>query len=397
MASIKKRTTTSGEHRYDVRYRDPSGRVRTKTFRRRKDADTFANTTETDKVRGTWIDPTAGRIAFKDYADQWIRERTTRRSKRLAPRTVQTYRYLLHSRILPTFGTTELAAIKVPQVRTWHSQMVATGYPTATAKAYRLLRAILNTAVEDEIILRNPCNIRDAGNEHSPERPIATAQEVWDLADAIDDRLRAFVLVAAFVGLRFSEIAGLERRHVNVLHGTLEVDQQLEIVSKVIAEELGIETQGFGPPKSDAGYRTLVVPEPAMAELVAHLDEFTGPEPDALVFVGERGAAWSNSRFNKRFRKAKQAAGVPAHLRLHDLRHTHMTAAAESGASTKELMRRLGQSSAAAALRYQHATKRRDAEIADSVGRSLARPEPAPEDQPRDGRAIDDIDKRRGA
>lgn len=76
MASIKRRSAADGA-RYDVRYRDPSGKVRTKTFRRRADADKFAATTEADKLRGAWIDPDAGRALFRGYADEWVAQRTT--------------------------------------------------------------------------------------------------------------------------------------------------------------------------------------------------------------------------------------------------------------------------------------------------------------------------------
>ena len=70
MASIVKRETTNGV-RYDVRYRDPAGKVRTKTFRRSEDARKFSNTTEADKVRGTWLDPDKGRLTFADWWDLW--------------------------------------------------------------------------------------------------------------------------------------------------------------------------------------------------------------------------------------------------------------------------------------------------------------------------------------
>ncbi|UDY35697.1 site-specific integrase [Dermatobacter hominis] len=373
MASIVKRQTSKGDTHYLVRYRDPSGKVRNKTFRRAEDARRFASTTEADMVRGAWVDPNAGRVLFRDYAARWVAERTTSRGRKLAPRTVELYRSQLAKHIEPTFGDVDLSKITVAAVRSWHSQLVGRGHPTAAAKCYRLLRAILATAVEDDLILKNPCTIKGAGVERSGERPVATADQVWDLADEIDDHLRAFILVGAFAGLRFSEAAGLQRRHVDLLHRTITVEHQLERVSKATAEHLGMDTVGFGPPKSDAGYRTLAIPAPLVPELERHLGIYAAPGPDGLVFVGPLGAPLSRGNFTHQWKPARIAAGLPAGFRYHDLRHTHMTAAAESGASTKELMRRLGQSSPAAALRYQHATDRRDVEIADAVGATLRR------------------------
>lgn len=393
MASIKKRTTSDGTPRYDVRYRDPSGKVHTKTFKRRKDADLHAASVETDMSRGAWVDPNAGRVKLKDYAATWVTQRTTRRGRKLAPRTIELYRYLLNTHINPTLGSTELRDLTVRQIRAWHSERIGTGHAIATAKAYRLLRTILTTAVEDELILKNPCAIKGAAQENSPERTVATAEQVWDLADAIEERLRAFVLLGAFVGLRFAEVAGLQRRHVDLLHRTVQVKQQLQTVSKATAKELDIPTVGFGPPKTEAGYRTLTIPAAIVPYLEHHLATYSEPTPDGLVFIGSRGAPIHHSRFCEKFAKARAKTDLPKSFRFHDLRHTHMTTAAESGASTKELMRRLGQSSSAAAIRYQHASDRRDAEIADSVGEKLARPA----GKPRDARAKRQIGGQRPA
>jgi integrase len=380
VASIVKRTTSTGDTHYLVRYRDPAGKVRNRTFHRRADADRFAATTTADMVRGAWVDPDAGRITFRAYSERWVAERTTSRGGKLAPRTIELYRAQLAKHLLPTFGDLDLGRITVPAVRSWHAALVGTGHRSAAAKCYRLLRAILATAVEDELIIRNPCSIKGAGVERSAERPTATPEQVWALADAMGTEavgaphLRALVLVGAFAGLRFSEAAGLMRRHVDILHRTLTVEHQLQTVSKATAEHLGIEPVAFGAPKTDAGYRTLAIPAPLVPELEAHLGRYGQPGPDGLVFAGPLGGPLVRSNFHAKWKAARTAAGLPDGFRFHDLRHTHMTAAAESGASTKELMRRLGQSSPAAALRYQHATDRRDAAIADAVGEALARP-----------------------
>ena len=96
------------------------------------------------------------------------------------------------------------------------------------AKSYRLLRAVLATAVDDEIIDRNPCRIRGAGVENSAERPIATIEEVYELADAIELRYRVMVLTATFASLRLGELRALTRRHVDLLHRTIKVGLRID-------------------------------------------------------------------------------------------------------------------------------------------------------------------------
>jgi integrase len=115
-----------------------------------------------------------------------------------------------------------------------------------TAQAYRLLKAIFNTAVDDGIIRRNPCRIKGAGQEVSAERPVLTIAEVYALADAIDQRYRAPVLLGTFASLRWAELAALRPSDSNLELGTIRVDRQL-------IEQLG--GSAFGPPKSGAGRR----------------------------------------------------------------------------------------------------------------------------------------------
>ncbi|WP_246268445.1 hypothetical protein [Acrocarpospora macrocephala] len=85
------------------------------------------------------------------------------------------------------------------------------------AKAYRLLKAIFNTAVSDGMMKSNPCTIMRAGKEESPERPVLTMKQVFVLADAIDPRYRMLVLLATFASLRWGELAALKRKHVSTL------------------------------------------------------------------------------------------------------------------------------------------------------------------------------------
>jgi integrase len=85
-----------------------------------------------------------------------------------------------------------------------------------TARSYRLLRAILSTALEDELIAKNPCSVKGAGTDHTAERPVATIEEVYRIADAVDRRFRALVLTAAFTSLREGELFALTRRRVDL-------------------------------------------------------------------------------------------------------------------------------------------------------------------------------------
>jgi hypothetical protein len=120
------------------------------------------------------------------------------------------------------------AEIKDAHVRSWRKKLLDSGVSTVTtAKAYRLLKAILNTAVDDGIIRRNPCRIKGAGQEASAERPVLTIAEVYALADAINPRYRALVLLGTFASLRWAELAALQPSDIDLELWTIRVDRQL--------------------------------------------------------------------------------------------------------------------------------------------------------------------------
>jgi integrase len=365
VASVTKRKSRDGV-RYDVRYRTPAGTVRTKTLRTRRDAERFANTVEADLLRGLWVDPRAGRMTVEEYADEWLAHKTN-----LRPRTRELYAHELRAHIYPKLGAIELAKLSPKTVREWHSGLTKgsrLGANTA-AKCYRLLRSVLTTAVADELILRNPCVVKGAGVERTAERPVATAEQVWDVAERIDNRYRVLVLIAGFVGLRVGELLGLERRHVNLLHHTITVEQQ--------EQQLAHGQLVLGPPKSEAGARTLVLPDFLLKELEEHLARFSGADPRDRVFPGEKGGPLRRHVLAKHWAQTRQPVGLPAGFRFHDLRHTANTTTAAAGASTRELMHRMGHASHEAALRYQHATRARDAELAAALGDLVKDAKPA--------------------
>jgi integrase len=362
MGDIDVRQTARGP-RYDVRYRDPTGRQRSKSFRTKKEAERFAANAATSIWSGQWVDPLAGRTTLAEYVSTWME------SRQLRPRTRELYQSQLRLHVLPHLGGYPIARITPPEIRTWHARLVREHRygSIVPAKSYRLLRAILATAVEDELISRNPCQLKGAGAESATERPIATPEQVWELSDAIDERYRPLVLLAGFVGLRLGETLGLQRRDINLKHGTITVDRQLQ--------ELEDASFLFIPPKTQAGRRTLAVPPPVADELESHLRSWVATEPDALLFTGVKGGPLRRNVWYGVWHRAVGSSSLSAGFHFHDLRHTANTlAAATPGVSTKDLMYRMGHSSGRAALLYQHATTRKDAEIASAVGAFAQRP-----------------------
>lgn len=141
----------------------------------------------------------------------------------------------------------------------------------------------------------------------------------------------------------------------------------------------------FGPPKSAAGVRVVALPAAAVEALRTHLGRYVDEDPDELIFTGAKGALLRSSTFSVavKWRATVESVGLPG-FHLHDLRHTGNTLAS-SGASTRELMHRMGHSTMRAALIYQHATSERDREIASAMDRRIAGKRGSGEPKPPDG------------
>ncbi|GAA5010482.1 site-specific integrase [Kitasatospora paranensis] len=334
------------------------------TYPTKTDAEVALTLIEADLKRGKWVDPDAGKVNFGEFADAWLKERG------LADRTLERYEGVLRLYIKPAFGAGPVADLTSARVRSWRSGLLDEDVGSATvAKSYRVLRAILYTAVDDGLITRNPCRIKGAADEDSAERPVLTVPEVYAVAEAIDPRYRALVLMAAFSTLRFGEFAALQRRDVDLEKGIIRVRRA--------QAELQTGALKIKKPKSEAGVRPVAFPVSIVAELSEHLRWFGEDGPAGLVFVGPRGGKLRRSNFHSVWTTALRKSGVDwsrameesgaDSIRFHDLRHTGNTLAADTGASTRELMHRMGHSTMDAALRYQHMRGERDLLIAGGM------------------------------
>lgn len=252
---------------------------------------------------------------------------------------------------------------------------------TAAAHAYRVLRAVLSTAVQDGLLTHNPCQIPNAGVVRHRERSTASPEEVHALSAAMPRSLAAAVIVAAWSGLRYGELFALARRHFDADAGTLTVERALVCVPG--------EPIRFGPPKTARSRRTVHLPEFVRDVLATHAEEHVAAAPDALLFANA-GAPVTNARLSFLFRRARTLVGRPE-LTWHDLRHTGATLAYRAGASVPEVQARLGHSTMRAATIYAHMSDgadralaaRLDALYAESAPTATLRPPTADQEEAR--------------
>ncbi len=337
----------------------------------REKAERWLRGVRADIERGKWISPTvvaaqaeseskrAHSERFGTYAATWIEQRVSGKGDPLRPKTRAEYERQLRGG-LATFRDDRITDITPARVRAWHAERMKAGKTAAGAEA-RLLRAVLNTAILDEIITTNPVpsNLTktQSGVKHRPP----TIDELGTVLDEIGPFFRLAVLLAAYGGLRSGEWRALRRRDVIIDDG-----RALITVDRAAVYITG---QGWhvGPPKSREGVRVVPLPRGLTPDVQAHLGEYVGPFPDDLVFPPVGGTGFLHDRqFNRHWNAARDAAGIRDVVREHDLRAFAGTMHAQSGATLRETMAFLGHSTTVAAMAYQ-ATTGRDSELADRM------------------------------
>jgi integrase len=372
------RRVWSGKASYRARYRDPAGRERSKSFRRKADAERWLAEIEHAKARGTWTDPALGRTRFDDWLASWWATTTN-----LRPTTRARDELVLRLYARPRFGNVPLAAITQLDVRTWVAELSARGLTPATVtKTYQVFGKVMGAAVDAGYLAQTPCRNVPLPKVEREEMRFLTPAEIIALADAIRPLYRTLVLVGAYGGLRIGELAGLRRGRVDLLRGTVTV---AEIVTEVEGKLF------FGLPKTRAGRRTVGLPRFVTRELEAHLAD--PGDPRGHVFTAPNGGPLRVTAFRARaWRPATKAVGLDG-LRIHDLRHTAVALWIAAGASPKEVAALAGHTSVSFTLdRYGHlypdsyatlrdrldalhsSAQERDAEVID-LSSTLVRPQ----------------------
>ena len=388
--------------RYQARYVGPTGATVTAptTFTARIDAEAWlaAERRQVEEPE-SWQSPKlrleeARRVAevnrlpiLRDYAEQWIDQRRNSKGEPLRPLTRDKYRSSLRAHVYPNLGDLPLDEITRPVVRSWYHKLDIG--PTARAHAYSTLRTILNTAVlDDELLARNPAYIRGAGvSGHRKNLRPASLEELAAMVEAMPEQRRLLLLLATWCALRSGELRELRRSDIELgrdedgdAFGWVHVRRAVVLASTGETQRGRRTAALVGTPKTDAGLRTVSVPEVLLPTVREHLLRHAAPGKDGLLFPSDRDPAvhLSETTLNGRaavltkagtvvragfgWREAKRRAGR-SDLTLHDLRHTGASLAGEEGASMAELMYRLGHSTPAMAMRYQHSRLERDRDL----------------------------------
>lgn len=373
MSSVHRRTTPSGEVRWDVRYRANDNTHRRKTYKRKVDAQRFANTVEADLARHDWVDPQRGRQPFSEWAERWISTTT-----HLKPKTRESYESILRNHLLPEFADRAIGSIDHPEVLTYLSSLTASGKGAGTVRNIRdVMRLIFKLAVRAGAVKTNPVLDAKAPRAQKNEMVFLTEDLVMALAEEIADPpplqrgathredgypdYATLIRFAAFTGLRAGEIGALKVSRLNLLRGRVEVSESAD------------EANGkfnIGPTKTYSR-RSVGIPAPLVEEMMVHV---AGKAQTDFVFEGPDGGPLRHSNWYPRhFKPAAVRAGCPPATRFHDLRHTYAAFLIAEGAHPRAMMERMGHSTINVTLgTYGHLFPAIDAELDVALGQRFS-------------------------
>jgi integrase len=266
--------------------------------------------------------------------------------------------------VLPRFGSYRLGRLPAEEIEEWLLDEIDAGVaPSSIHRYYRTLHRVLEVAVKNKRIAANPCAGVQPPSVPRRRMVILDWPKVFDLPTALPDRYRALIFLAVDRRMRWSELVGLRRSRVDVKACKVEVVEQLI--------RLTTKEWVWHPPKSEAGVRTIAVSPFTARMLAKHMEQFSRPGRDGLVFVNKAGNPLiASSFYTHYFKPALASAGM--RCRFHDLRHTSVALAIRAGAHAKTIQVRMGHASITVTLdRYGHLFPELDEAIASAFDKAL--------------------------
>ncbi len=324
---IRRRKSRDGSTRWQARWVGPDHREHARTFDRRIDAERHLASQTSSVLRGEWVNPRRAATPFESWGDQVMASRL-HVGQATAARDDSVY----HNHLLPRFGDRPLGSVRALDVQAWVNDLAASGLaPTTVRRCVQLAAAVFDAAVRDRLIAVSPVPGVTLPKLDHREMRFLSEDQLDDLLAAVEPASWLLVATAAYTGLRFGELGGLQTDSLDTLKRRLRVTQNLQDVQGRLS---------LGPPKTSAGKRTVTLPASLTDALAEHIAGRTG-----FVFTSPEGGPIRRTNFRRRvWIPATEQAGL-AGVRFHDLRHTHVAMLIAEGEHPKVIQARLGHAS----------------------------------------------------
>lgn len=335
--------------RWCVRYRDDQKQSRRKTFEKKIDGERFLKQVEHDLMVGVFKDPRSGNMTFEEYATLWLKSRHDLRAS-----TRELYEGFLKNHLLPAFGNISLNRLSIEHGRKYFSDTSRS--PVLHKKTMIKCRSMLNDAVTEGLIPSNPFATLKLPKSQKKEADFLTLTELEQLTNVIDPHFKTLIKVAGYMGLRQGELFGLHPKNVDLDDGVVHVVEQLDSHANP-----PVRTE----PKTKSSRRKVAIPNFLIGDLE---EQLLLRSSDEFVFTSHKGMCIRKSDFIRRvFHPAIKQIGREG-LRFHDLRHTAVALAIETGAHMKAIQARMGHANIATTMDvYGHLMPNTDADLASAL------------------------------
>lgn len=328
---------TKRNGRYQSRYRDEVGKQHAKMFDRKIDAVRWEADQLAKISSGTWVDPNAGKVTFRAYADEWLAMQPLR------PTTLTRYEQSLRLNIYPRLGELSLTSIRRSHIQAMVSWLSERLSPNGVRFNVVVAGSVFKAAILDRRLAVSPCTGVKLPQLPKDRVEVMTTEQVLLLEEAMPSAWRAIVVLGAGAGLRQGEALGITQDRIDFLRRQLRVDRQLINLAR--------EEPRLAPVKTSSSVRTIPLPQVVVDVLGAHFATEGCP-------YGDSGFAFppvTRQLFSKIWRSAVRHAGLPREITYHSLRHYYASLLIRHGESVKTVQERLGHSSAVTTLNtYSH-------------------------------------------
>jgi integrase len=345
-------TVPSAQHgrgsRWRARYVDGDGREHAKQFKVKAKAQAWLDQQTSKIVQGKHIAPRDAKVTVKDWCELWFEGYKGHR-----PNTVNATRTMIRL-IVREFGDQPLSDVRPSSVKMWCARLKTDGYAVSTiSRAHSLTKQIFEDAVFDGLLGANPCSRRTSPPAPKQKPYVVTAEQVWNLYDAVPERMQAAILLGAFAGLRIGEASGLRVSDVDFMRGVVHPRQQW----------------GGEPLKNAASDAPIPIPQDLALLLAKSVEKFPS---DMMVTSAQTGRCCPNV-LQCTITDLRDDLGLPAKFNYHDLRHFFGSMLIASGADIVKVQHRMRHASASTTLNvYAHLLPDSDESTKDAVSAAIS-------------------------